>query len=102
MAALLTGQSVNSVAREFDVPKGTVSYWKKVALNSTLKRELEPLLTDYLITLLKTLICMAREFSQEDWLKKDDAYQVGICHKILFESMIKLLEQCSRANTSGA
>jgi transposase-like protein len=29
MAALLEGQSVPSVAKEYDIPKGTVSNWKK-------------------------------------------------------------------------
>jgi transposase-like protein len=29
VAALLEGQSVSSVAKEYDIPKGTVSNWKK-------------------------------------------------------------------------
>lgn len=32
MAALLAGQSVSSVAREYNIPKGTVAGWKRQAL----------------------------------------------------------------------
>lgn len=32
MASLLEGQSVSAVAKEYEIPKGTVSNWKRSAV----------------------------------------------------------------------
>ena len=56
MAALLQGQSVSSLAKEYKIPKGTVSNWKRKAQSEadgvqpdrTQKKEIGDLLVEYL------------------------------------------------------
>jgi transposase-like protein len=56
MGALLMGQSVSAVAREYDIPKATVSNWKSRDVepllegglkNETQKRSVGDLITEY-------------------------------------------------------
>ncbi|GAB5485541.1 MAG: hypothetical protein Pars93KO_19750 [Parasphingorhabdus sp.] len=76
MSALLQGQSVSSVAKEYNIPKGTVSGWKNkgVAKKATQKKEDEigVLLVEYLTTNLKALKAQAEVFTDADWLKSQD------------------------------
>ena len=98
MAALLEGQSVNQVAKDFDIPKGTVSGWKRkstdgVAPLTTQKRErIGELLFSYLATALETLEAQARMFKDEDWLKKQNAADVAVLHGVVTDKSIRLLE----------
>lgn len=96
MAALLAGQSVSAVAREYKIPKGTVSGWKKQAEeksnNSTQKKEIGSLLLDYLRTNLQTLKKQSEVFSDERWLKKQSASEVAVLHGVLADKTIRLLE----------
>lgn len=97
MAALLSGQSVNQVAKEYDIPKGTVSGWKRksteVAEVTTQKKErIGELLVSYLSTSLETLEAQARMFKNEDWLKKQNAADVAVLHGVVTDKAIRLLE----------
>ena len=62
MAALLEGQSIRSVAEEYDIPRGTVGGWARKAreqgvsgVSDTKKEEIGELLTEYLAQNLKAL-----------------------------------------------
>jgi transposase-like protein len=95
MAALLTGQSVSQVAREYDIPKGTVNSWKQRNMRdfATQKRErIGELLVSYLSTSLETLEAQARMFSNEEWLKKQNAADVAVLHGVVTDKAIRLLE----------
>ena len=99
MAALLTGQSVNSVAREYNIPKGTVSSWKeqahRVEVNSTQKRDLIPI-GDKLLVLLATeidsLIEISKTTRDPDWIKKQDASQLAVFTGVKHDKLIRMLE----------
>ena len=98
MAALLTGQSINAVAREYKIPKATISNWKNrdkpgVPESETQKAaEIEDLLSGYLKENLKTLRAQAEFFREETWLKKQEASQLAVLHGVLSDKAIRLLE----------
>ena len=76
MAALLTGQSLSSVADEYHVPRGTVASWKRAAKDGVYegdqpqKREVGSLLLDYLIANLRALTAQSELFADKTWLKR--------------------------------
>lgn len=100
MAALLAGQSINSVAREYKIPKGTVSDWnrkahERVGPEPTQKREIGALLLEYLQTNLATLRKQSEVFSDEKWLKRQSASELAVLHGVLADKTIRLLEAVS-------
>ena len=97
MAALLSGQSVSEAARRYNIPKGTVSDWRKQAVGDTVtptqKRErIGELVLAYLSTALETLEAQARMFRDEDWLRKQNAADVAVLHGVVTDKSIRLLE----------
>lgn len=100
VAALLAGQSVNSVAREYKIPPGTVSNWKNrpgVPHNGIQKRSeaIGELLIKYLQTNLETLDKQARFFGDESWLKKQTASDAAVLHGVMTDKSVRLLEAMS-------
>lgn len=97
LAALLTGQSVSAVAREYKVPKTTVWAWKQntespVPNNPNAKREIGDLLLVYLRTAIETLTAQQRVFADVDWLKKQPASELAVLHGVTADKAIRLLE----------
>lgn len=104
MAALLTGQSIPSVAKEYNVPRGTVYGWRRrigevaqesAAPDATQKGEIGGLLLGYLTAALKTLKVQVEFFSDKQWLGKQDASEVAVLHGVLADKTIRLLEALS-------
>lgn len=103
MAALLTGQSISSVAREYKIPKGTVGDWSKHIRHSadlvgtipTQKRPIGEQLMGYLHAALDTLTKQAVVFGDTNWLKKQPANELAILHGVLADKTIRLLEALS-------
>lgn len=105
IAALLAGQGVNEVAAQYDLPKETVSYWKKsipdaqLALIRTKKGErIEVLLFDYLTTLLETLRKQAEIAGEREYVHKQPADSLAVLHGVMADKGIRLLEAAHRAN----
>lgn len=103
MSALLEGQSVSAVAKQYKIPKGTVSGWKQKAFAradirssdpvATQKREeIGDLLLDYLRTMLGTLKIQAEHFGDRDWLRKQGANELAVLHGVSTDKAIRLLE----------
>jgi transposase-like protein len=102
MAALLAGQSINSVAREYHIPPGTISNWKNrqgVPKNGIQKRsdDIGELLVEYLRTNLVTLERQAAFFGDEAWLKRQTASDVAVLHGVMTDKSVRLLEAMSNA-----
>jgi len=102
MAALLEGQSIRSVAEEYDIPRGTVGGWARKAreqgvsgVSDTKKEEIGELLTEYLAQNLKTLQKQAEQFGDEEWLQKQDAAEVATLHGVMTDKAVRLLEALS-------
>jgi transposase-like protein len=101
MAALLAGQSVSSIAREYDIPKTTVSRWKNggVPISGTQKTEhIGELLVKYLQTNLEALSAQAEQFKDRDWLKKQTASDAAVLHGVMTDKAIRLLEALSKSS----
>jgi transposase-like protein len=103
MAALLTGQSIGSVARQYSIPKGTISNWRNrealgVSKNGTQKASLDEALSAYVHASLITLTKQVELFRDESWLKKQPASEVAVLHGVLADKAIRLLEAFGRAS----
>lgn len=101
MAALLTGQSISQVAREYNIPKGTVSNWKnrhKGPKDGTQKKEIGDLLLAYLKANLEALTAQVQVFKDPVWLKAQVASDVAVLHGVMTDKAIRLLEAMSNAD----
>lgn len=99
LAALLTGQSVSAVAKEYEIPKGTVASWKTRELGdisqtiaTQKKEELGDLLLEYLRETVKTLIEQAKFARDVEWLKKQPASEFAVMHGVQTDKAVRLLE----------
>lgn len=106
MAALLAGQSIREVARDYKIPSSTVGAWAKEAKNvqivpDTKKEELGDLIVDYVRTTLKTLKIQAEHFGDKSWLANQDADAVAVLHGVQTDKAIRLLEAIAAASTGA-
>ena len=94
LAALVEGQSLNQIAKEYKVPRSTVSRWKNedVPLNGTQKKDVGELLLGYLETNLESLKAQAEYFKTEEWLKKQNAADVAVLHGVMTDKAVRLIE----------
>lgn len=100
MAALLAGQSVSSVAREYRIPKGTVSGWREAAMREadgvaappTQKALIGELLVNYLETNLRALQQQAECFGDKEWLMSQSANELAVLHGVMTDKAVRLLE----------
>lgn len=97
MAALLSGQSVTHVAREYKVPVGTVRSWRSRMANpepvASEKREaIGDLLVEYVEANLRTLKEQSEVFRNRLWLEKQDASQLAVLHGVIADKTVRLLE----------
>jgi transposase-like protein len=96
MAALLAGQSVGEVAREYTLPPSTVSRWRKEArAEAGLSDDIGALLLDYLAANLETLQTQAVVFGDTEWLQKQGASELAILHGVMTDKAVRLLEALS-------
>lgn len=101
IAALLEGQSQAFVAQKYSVPRSTVRGWKKAYDNqdggdSAPKKEIGTLLLEYLETNLNTLRVQAQFFTDESWLRKQDAAALATLHGVMTDKSVRLLEAMER------
>lgn len=105
LAALLEGQSVTAVAKEYSIPEGTVKSWKSrqrggehVATVAPQKRaEIGDLLMGYLEANLRALKAQAEVFADPDWIRKQDASEAAVLHGVQTDKAVRLLEALSHA-----
>lgn len=104
MAALLQGQSISSVAKEYKIPRGTVANWAGKVRNgenynlvaTTKKEEIGELLIEYLKANLKALRIQVEQFADKKWLAKQRADEAAVLHGVLTDKAVRLLEAFSR------
>jgi transposase-like protein len=98
MAALLAGQSISSVAKEYRIPKSTVANWSAGArrefgtVPNPKKEEIGDRLIEYLNAALVTLRKQVEAFGDESWIKRQNASEVAVLHGVLADKTIRLLE----------
>jgi transposase-like protein len=103
MAALLTGQSISGVAREYKIPKGTVGYWKSQRVDSPKlsdpKRErMGQLIIEYVEAALLALKAQAGVFANEKYITKQSASEAAVLHGVLADKAIRILEGIATSN----
>ena len=99
MAALLAGQSVSEVARQFRIPEGTVKSWKRrsnehmdATVASTKKEEIGELLVVYLEATIKALTAQMKVFADESYISKQPASEAAVLHGVIADKGFRLLE----------
>lgn len=114
VAALLAGQSVSQVAREYNIPKGTVSNWKAIAAEHGVETEVHSERTqndaasppgesigDLLVTLLreniKGLISASKVLQDDGWVRQQDASELGVFMGITHDKVVRMLEAMDRS-----
>lgn len=105
MAALLAGQSIPSVAEEYNIPRGTLSGWRAKmaplfqAQAEKAARDIGPLVLDYLAANLRALRAQTAVFADPKWLTLQRADELAVLHGVMTDKAIRLLEALSRAGT---
>jgi hypothetical protein len=106
MAALLAGQSISYVAKEYKLPRGTVSAWSRnLPRNhtvSTEKRErIGQLIIDNVEAEFETMIAMQDVFTDKEWLKKQSASELAVLYGVIKDKAIRVLEALPDAETDS-
>ncbi len=102
-AALLAGQSVSSVAKEYKIPKGTVSNWKNRPKSGTQKSQenIGELIVNLLASELNVLENMVHTFSNPKWLEKQNASDAAVLYGVIQDKAIRKLEAMSASTDSN-
>lgn len=108
LAALLEGQAVGKVAKDYKIPVGTVKSWKSRTVNgdsvatvaTEKKSEIGDLLYEYLKVSLRALKSQAELFGDKEWLKKQPASDTAVLHGIQTDKAIRLLEAFGKSDDS--
>lgn len=99
MAALLAGQSISSVAKEYKIPKSTIANWSADS-NKTIqgtvpnpkKEIIGELVLVYLEKSLRALIAQAEVFAEKDYLRKQDASELAVLHGVGVDKVFRIAE----------
>lgn len=107
VAAVMAGASVNAVAKEYRIPKGTVSAWVKrkggeqvladrrdaVATAATQKRErIGDLIIDNLEAQLEATKSIAKVVQDGDWIRKQPASELAVLFGVISDKAFRILE----------
>lgn len=100
----MAGQSVNYVAKEYEIPVGTVKNWKsrelKPATKSPVATEKKAALGDLILGLLEeeliALQAMTRAFRNEEWLVKQNAADAAVLFGVMQDKAFRKIEALDR------
>lgn len=101
MAALLAGQAITAVAKEYQLPRSTVGKWRKqlaervhvdVEQKSESGTSLDGLLAGYVEANLVTLREQAIFFRDKQWLRQQDASALAVLHGVIADKTVRILE----------
>jgi transposase-like protein len=106
LAALLAGQSVSHVAKEYKMPVGTVKGWKSKELNATENNAVitqkKAALGDLILGLLEeeliSLQEMSRAFRDREWLAKQNAADAAVLFGVMQDKAFRKIEALDRGN----
>lgn len=108
MAALLAGQRVAEIAGEHNVPRRTISNWKRTLQKSGAfemaesgpEKRIANLIGEYLIKALETLCAQAEYFKDPAFLRGQAASEAAVLHGVMFDKAIRILEAAQQATES--
>lgn len=105
LAALLEGQSVSKVAKDYNIPSGTIKSWKNrqeqtdsatVATVATRKKEISDLIVTLLETHLQAAIDIANAIDA-DYIREQSASEVAVLLGVINDKAFRMLEALGRA-----
>ena len=108
LAALLEGQSVTKVARDYDIPDGTIKSWKNrqeqggvatAEIVATKKKEIATLVIELLEAQLETGRRIVEAIDME-YIKKQDASEVAVLFGVINDKTFRMLEALGRAENN--
>lgn len=98
MGALLAGQGVAEVAKQFGLDKSVVSRWsKKIPLQklqqiATQKQQnFEELILEYVGSAVRALQAQVEEASRPEYIKKQSASELATLHGIVADKLFRIL-----------
>lgn len=112
VAAVLEGQSMSAVAREYRIPKGTVSSWVKRNVDlapvsgvvdgggrelrdpkkENRREQIGDLIIDNLEAQLNATKMMATAIQDEDWIRKQPASEIAVLFGVISDKTFRILE----------
>ncbi len=105
IAALLTGQGVAEVARQYKLPESTVRDLKKslgsekfAEVRAKKEEALADLIEGHLTASLQAASNIAKQTNNADWLNKQDADKLGVFYGITTDKAIRILEAAEQAH----
>ena len=107
LAALLAGQSVSAVAREYDVSRRAVQLWRDAAgishapVSQQKYEDIGTLVSDVLTNLLTTVSVLAERSRDEEWFNRQDAADVAVLAGVFTDKSIRILEALESAGQPG-
>jgi transposase-like protein len=110
LAALLAGQSVSQVARDYSVSRAAVINWRDKSgirpapVTQQKADEIGALVSDVLTNLLTTVSVLAEHSRNEEWFNRQDAADVAVLAGVFTDKSIRILEALESAGIaeSGA
>jgi len=103
IAALLAGQGVNEVAKQYSIDKATVSRWKTSLPQQELqqiatekKERLVDLIQAHLVASLKGATKCAEQANDDNWLRQQSAENLAVFYGVLSDKSIRLVEVGAR------
>ena len=106
LAALMAGQSLNSVSAEYHIPEGTLKYWRArtrpSAVDPQKAERIGGLLLDYLEANLAALRAQAEVFTDKRWLAEQGASEAAILHGVMTDKAIRLIEAFGAGDSAPA
>ena len=109
MAALMAGQGVNEVAREYKLDTGLVSRWKQGLSTEQLQQvavensqRIEGLLLGYLEANLAALKAQASLAGDVSYLKQFPPQQLAVLHGVMADKAVRLIEAASAGSAAEA
>lgn len=102
MAALLSGQSINVVAKKYNIPTGTVKSWAtrernamrgdNTMLDGNQRERIGDLIIDNVEAMLETTKEMLHVVKDKKWLHKQSASEVAVLFGVIADKTYRLLE----------
>lgn len=102
MAACLAGQSVGAIAREYKLPKTTVSRWRTEARASAGRSDdIGSLLLAYVRSGLETVTAMHAVMRNPTYLMKQSAGELAVLHGVQVDKLVRILESMQGGPIDG-
>lgn len=109
LAALLEGQGVCEVAKNYKLPESTVRDIKKsidsekfAEVRAKKEESLAELIETHLRNSLLAAANIANQTNNANWLEKQDAEKLGVFYGILTDKAVRILEAAESAKTDNS